>query len=178
MRQILRIPKLNLQDKIVYRQVKSSDLPRLEWNGEFTHFRNVFKNAFEKSKTGKTKLWVVEIKHVGLIGQAFVQLISSRLDLANGVDRAYIYAFRFKENYRNIGLGSSLLKFIESDLLQINFKETTLNVARENLRAIHFYQKHGFKIVAEESGEWSYRDHNNVLQTVVEPAWKMVKYLT
>jgi len=178
MRQILRIPTVNLQDKIIYRQVKSSDLPRLEWNGEFTHFRNVFKNAFEKSKTGKTKLWVVEIKHVGLIGQAFVQLISSRLDLANGVDRAYIYAFRFKENYRNIGMGSSLLKIIESDLLQINFKETTLNVARENLRAIHFYQKHGFKIVAEESGEWSYRDHNNVLRTVVEPAWKMVKYLT
>ncbi|NTW44993.1 MAG: hypothetical protein HGB14_11330, partial [Anaerolineaceae bacterium] len=105
----MRIPTVNLQDKIIYRQVKSSDLPRLEWNGEFTHFRNVFKNAFEKSKTGKTKLWVVEIKHVGLIGQAFVQLISSRLDLANGVDRAYIYAFRFKENYQNIGIGSSLL---------------------------------------------------------------------
>jgi len=177
MRQILRIPTKNLQDNIVYRQVKSSDLPRLEWNGEFTHFRNVFKNAFEKSKTGKSILWVVEINHVGLVGQAFVQLISSRLDLANGVDRAYIYAFRFKENYRNIGLGSSLLKIVESDLLKNNYKEATLNVARENPRAIHFYQRHGFKIVAEESGEWSYRDHNNILRNVVEPAWKMVKYL-
>jgi ribosomal protein S18 acetylase RimI-like enzyme len=178
MRQILQLPTKNLQDKIVYRLVKSSDLPQLEWNGEFSHFRNVFKNAFEKSLTGKSKLWVVEILQVGLVGQAFVQLISSRLDLANGVDRAYIYAFRFKENYRNIGLGSSLLKIIESDLVNNNYKEATLNVARENIRAIHFYQKHGFKIVAEESGEWSYRDHNNELRTVVEPAWKMVKYLT
>jgi ribosomal protein S18 acetylase RimI-like enzyme len=74
-------------------------------------------------------------------------------------------------------LGSSLLKIIESDLVNNNYKEATLNVARENIRAIHFYQKHGFKIVAEESGEWSYRDHNNFLRYVVEPAWKMVKYL-
>ncbi len=178
MRQILRFPTKNLQDKIIYRLVKSSDLPLLEWDGEYKHFRNVFKNAFEKSKTGKSKLWVVEIRDEGLVGQAFVQLISSRLDLANGVDRAYLYAFRFKENFRNIGLGSSLLNIIESDLLKNNYKEATLNVSRENLRAIHFYQIHGFKIVAEESGEWSYRDHNNVLRNVVEPAWKMVKYLT
>ena len=177
MRHLMHIPTKNMQEKIVFRLVKSSDLPQLEWNGDYKHFRNVFKNAFEKSIAGKSKLWAVEILQVGLVGQAFVQLISSRLDLANGVDRAYIYAFRFKENYRNIGLGSSLLKVIESDLLKINYKEETLNVARENIRAIHFYQKHGFKIVAEESGEWSYRDHNNLLRIVVEPAWKMVKYL-
>jgi len=164
-------------ENIIFRQVKKSDLPLLEWNGEFIHFRYVFKNAYEKSKTGKCKLWVADLTHVGLIGQAFVQLISSRLDLANGIDRAYVYAFRFKEKYRNLGLGSALLRMIELDLINNNFKETTLNVSKENKRAINFYQRHGYKIVAEESGEWSYRDHNNVLRNVIEPAWKMVKYL-
>lgn len=165
------------KEKVNFRKVRKSDLPLLEWDGEYLHLRNVYKNAFEKSKTGKTKLWVAEIIGIGLVGQVFIQVLSSRLDLANGIDRAYLYAFRIKENYRNLGLGSSLLTFIETDLVKNNFKEVTLNVSRKNFKAIHFYEKRGFKIVSDESGEWTYRDHNNDIQHVHEPAWKMVKIL-
>jgi ribosomal protein S18 acetylase RimI-like enzyme len=164
-------------ESIVIRLVNMSDLPSLEWNGEYTYLRNVYKNAFERQIKGKNKLWVAEIPQVGLIGQVFVQLISARTDLANGKDRAYLYAFRIKEMFRNRGVGSKILKTVEADLLSHDFKETTLNVARDNLKAIHFYQRHAYKIVSKESGEWSFRDHNDQIQYVVEPAWKMVKRL-
>jgi len=169
---------LNWYESIVFRQVKSTDLPALEWDGEYLHFRNVFKSAFERQLKGRSILWIADLQDFGLIGQVFIQLFSTRVDLADGTDRAYLYAFRIKEPFRNSGLGTRLIKMVEQDLINQHFTETTLNVSKDNPRAIHFYQKNGYKIVSEESGEWSYRDHNDVIRQVKEPAWKMIKKLT
>lgn len=169
--------QVNWPESIVFRQVKHTDLPALEWDGEYKHLRNVYKSAYERQLKGRSKLWIAELQNFGLIGQVFIQLFSTRVDLANGTDRAYLYAFRIKEPFRNSGLGTRLLNLVEQDLFNEHFLEVTLNVAKDNPKAIHFYQKNGYKIVSEETGEWSYRDHNDVIRLVTEPAWKMIKKL-
>jgi len=153
------------------------DLPGLEWDGEYSHFRRMYRNAYQREKEGLSVNWVVELPGTGLIGQAFVQLICGREELADGVARAYVYSFRVRLPYRGIGLGSVMLDVIEADLRKRNFKYVMLNVAKENTRAQKLYEKHGFSIVAHEPGCWSYQDQNGNLRNVEEPAWRMEKRL-
>ena len=46
-------------------------------------------------------------------------LYSRQHELADGIDRAYLFSFRLKPDYRNHGLGSFMLEFIESYLLAV-----------------------------------------------------------
>jgi len=40
------------------RPLAEADLPALEWDGEFTHFRRVYARAYERSRRGHALLWV------------------------------------------------------------------------------------------------------------------------
>lgn len=164
-------------DRVIIRHLTFEDLPQLEWDGEYTHYRQVYLKAYKSRNEGKTVIWVADLPSVGIIGQVFIQLNSLRKDLADGFYYAYLYSFRIKTNYRNAGLGKLMLNIVEKDLCKRNFKELTLNVAKTNTSAIRFYEKNGFQIIGSEPGEWSFRDHKDKLQKVVEPAWKMVKVL-
>ena len=143
--------------------------------GEFIHFRRVYFEAYRRSIIGESLLWVIELPSYGIVGQAFVQLDCNRPELADGKQIAYIYAFRVKEQYRGIGLGSKLLKIIEHDLYSQGIHYVTLNVAKDNNRARALYERHGYKIVAEEPGCWSFIDHEGNWRDIEEPSWRMKK---
>lgn len=153
------------------------DLSALEWGGTYLHYRRLYRDAYQSMCAGEAILWVVRKKQDGIIGQLFAQLIGARRDLADGIHRSYLYAFRIKPAYRNMGIGSLFLKTVEVDLFQRGFRFSCLNVAWDNLDAQKFYQRHGYKIVGEEPGHWSYFDHQGRLQHVHEPSWKMEKDL-
>jgi ribosomal protein S18 acetylase RimI-like enzyme len=164
-------------NKARIRQVQEADLPGLEWDGEYAHFRRLYADAFERSRRGKSVLWVAELPEVGLVGQAFVQLVCDRPELADGVSRAYMYAFRVRHAYRGRGLGSHILSRVEEDLRKRGFHSVTLNVARNNPGARRLYERHGYHVVAPESGIWSYLDEKGEWHTMEEPAWRMEKKL-
>lgn len=164
-------------DKIIIRLMTSKDLPALEWDGEFTHFRNVYKSVYHRMQSGTAEAWVAETPSAEMIGQVFLQLESDRPELADGWKRAYLYSFRIKPAYRNQGLGSRMLRTLEDYLISKHFTQLTLNVARDNPDAIRLYERVGFHIVAEEPGVWSYIDHEGHWRTVVEPSWRMEKQL-
>lgn len=159
----------------VFRNLRKEDLPELEWDGEYTHFRRIYFDAYLRSLSGKSMLWVIELPGTGIIGQAFVQLDCNRPELADGKQIAYIYAFRVKEAYRRRGLGSKLIKIIEQTLLKRGIHFVTLNVAKDNQQACNLYERLGYRIVAHEPGCWSYLDHEGKQREVVEPSWRMVK---
>ncbi len=159
------------------RKAIETDLPAMEWNGEYAHFRHMFAQAYSQARQGTTVIWIMEIPGIGCIGQAIVQLTCSRPELADGFHRAYLYGFRIKPKYRGQGLGKQVIDHIESDLLKRNFRILTLNVAKNNRRAQSFYRECGFSSVADEPGIWSYIDQHGEVQTVVEPAWRMEKRL-
>jgi ribosomal protein S18 acetylase RimI-like enzyme len=167
--------KSKFLDRVVIRHLAKKDLRALEWEGEFTHFRRLYGESYKRMLRGDTIMWVAELPDSGIIGQVFIQLNCGRPELANGIDRAYLYSFRIRPSFRNLGLGSLILKTIEEDLLERSYKSITLNVAKDNLRARHLYERHGYKVVDHEPGVWSYIDHEGFWRHVNEPAWRMLK---
>lgn len=163
--------------RVVIRHLEEADLPALEWDGEFRHFRKVYENAYVRMLTGKLAAWVVDLPPEGVIGQAFVQFICDRPELANGTDRAYMYSIRIKPSYRSLGIGTMLMAALEKELFNRGVRIATLNVAKDNPRAQQLYEKLGFTVTAHEPGVWSYPDENGTWHKVEQPAWRMEKTL-
>jgi ribosomal protein S18 acetylase RimI-like enzyme len=157
------------------RHAVKGDLPALEWEGQYTHFRRLYDAAFRNTLNGKGLMWVVELPGAGIIGQAFVQLFAPRPELADGCNRAYIYAIRVRSNYRSMGIGTMLMEAVEGDLSERGFHTVTLNVAQDNPDARRLYERMGYRVVASDPGRWSYIDHRGRRQQINEPAWRMEK---
>ncbi len=168
-------PPPGWQQKVAIRPIEPRDLPALEWEGEFRHYRNVYANAYQRMVNGFSLIYIAELQGVGIIGQLFVQLVCDRPELADGQRRAYFYAFRVRPAYRSSGLGSRMLATVENELRYRGFQYLTLNVAKDNTRAQELYQRLGYVVVAHEPGIWSYIDDQGQRRSVEEPAWRMVK---
>ena len=164
-------------ERVTIRHLVRKDLPALEWEGEYRHYRQVYANAYARMADGRAVLWVADMNGEGIIGQAFVQLTCDRPELADGVTRAYIFGFRVRPAYRSLGLGTRMMQTIEFDLYRRRFTRCVLNVARENERALALYHRLGYSIIAPDPGEWSYYDDKGILRREVEPAWRMEKSL-
>jgi ribosomal protein S18 acetylase RimI-like enzyme len=149
----------------------------LEWDGEYTHFRRLYQEIYQSTYNGKALMWVADLPGEEIVGQLFVQLDSSRNELANGKNRAYVYGFRVKPAYQCAGIGTKLLTVVENDLLQRNYEWITLNVGRNNLDARRFYDRLGYYVMAADPGQWTYYDDQGKKNQVNEPAWRMLKRL-
>ena len=71
-------------------------------------------------------------------------------------DRAEIEYIVVKDEYKNKGIGSKLLKYIEN-----NIKNITLEVRESNTTAINFYKKNGYSIVSTRHNY--YKDEDGYL---------------
>src|SRR3972149_3510461 len=150
----------DLVQQITIRQASISDLPAMEWEGEFKHFRNLYSDAYRRQERNLSLIWLAELP-----------------ELANGKERAYLYGFRIRPAYRSLGVGTRMINFIENDLRQRGYRLLTLNVAVNNPRARNLYSRLGFVVVAHEPGIWSYLDDEGRRKWVEEPAWRMEKHL-
>ena len=164
--------------KVTIRVLREPDLNALEWDGEYTHFRRLYRQIFQSTHKGRARMWVADLSGSGVIGQLFVHLDSTRKELADGTGRAYIFGFRVKPAYRGFGLGERMLDIIERDLLNRNYRWVTLNVGRQNQDARRFYERLGYRVVAKEPGRWSYLDDRGCRREVHEPSWRMQKQIS
>lgn len=171
----LNTPPADWLKAVSIRFAQAYDLAALEWDGEFTHFRRIYVQAYQRMIKGLGLIWVAELPKTGLIGQLFIQLVCDRPELADGLDRAYMYSFRIKPPFRGQGLGSTMMARVEGDLSRRGYKYMTLNVAKENSRAQHLYHRLGYSVVAHEPGIWSYVDDQGRVHDMIEPAWRMEK---
>ncbi|MBN1230747.1 MAG: GNAT family N-acetyltransferase [Anaerolineales bacterium] len=164
------------ETEVILRTLEKKDLSGLEWEGEYIHFRNLYRDMWERIKKGREIGWVaVDLKDGIFLGQVFIQYGNTyRPDLADGINQAYLHGFRIREQYRNAGLGSFMLSWVEKKLVSMGFKTLCLAVAKDNLGAIRLYERLGFIIVGEEEGVWSYMDHKGRYRRMVEPSWRMV----
>jgi len=163
--------------QLVIRLAGEADLPALEWDGEYTHFRRLYADVYYGVVHHDALMWIAELPGQGLIGQLFISLISSRPELADGRLRAYVYGFRVKPAYRSQGIGTVMMQTVERDLYQRGFRRVTLNVGKENNAARRLYERLGYRVVGSEPGRWSYLDDKGRRQDVHEPAWRMEKLL-
>ena len=154
----------------------AEDLKALEWDGEFAHYRRLFKRAIDEARHGRRILLLAEIEQ-RVVGQIFVQLTTRATFSNHGVSSGYLYAFRVKPPYRNRGVGGQLLHEAEANLTARGFRRAVISVAKRNLAARRLYERAGYSAFSEDSGEWSYIDHEGRLREVHEPAFVMEKWL-
>jgi ribosomal protein S18 acetylase RimI-like enzyme len=167
----------NWLSKVKIRQARQEDLVKLEWNGELTHYRRLFVEVFRYAINGDAIMWLAELDEHNIVGQVFVQINSQRWELADGYGRAYVYGFRVKDDYRNQGLGSMMMDFVEADLIERGFNIISLNVSQDNEGARRLYERLGYSVIAPDPGRWSYIDDKGQIRHVQEPAWRMQKKL-
>ena len=166
-------------DQVDIRHLRQSDLPALEWEGEYTIFRRMFKQAYQDTRRGRGLMWVAEyLPDAHLVGQVFIQLHSLvRPEIADGFSKAYLYSVRVRSRYHGQGLGTRLMRVAENDLRRRGYQIVHLNVAQDNQKGFRFYRKLGYQTFGHDPGQWSYIDHEGVRRYVDEPAWRMEKRL-
>jgi ribosomal protein S18 acetylase RimI-like enzyme len=161
---------------IQIRPAEEKDLPALEWNGDYRHYRAVFRSNYEDMRRGQ-RLMLVAVRGEEMIGQVFVQLNSAEHHYADGHSRAYLYAFRVRPAWRGQGIGRQLIASAEAHLRQRAYGVAVIAVAKTNERARGLYQSLGYRVFAEDPGVWVFTDADGHEQRVEEPAWLMEKHL-
>ena len=79
-----------------------------------------------------------------LVGELHVMYESNDENYAVRGRRAYMFAFRVREDFQNKGYGTYLLKNVLAILKENGYREFTVGVEDDNFRAIHMYQTLGF----------------------------------
>ncbi|MEM2168297.1 MAG: GNAT family N-acetyltransferase [Candidatus Bathyarchaeia archaeon] len=72
--------------------------------------------------------------------------IAAHVENFEGKRMGHIYSIAVRSEYRRRGAGSRLLEAIEEILRQSGVKVCYLEARRDNIAAINFYLKHGYRI--------------------------------
>ena len=161
---------------VVVRFATDADLTALEWEGQFVHYRRLFKKAVAEARRGRRLLLLAEVEGQ-IVGQVFVQLSTRLAFSASGCSSGYLYAFRVKEPHRNQGIGTQLIREAESRLRRLGYDRVVISVATRNTAARRLYERLDYRIFSEDPGEWSYVDHLGQVREVREPAFVLEKWL-
>jgi GNAT superfamily N-acetyltransferase len=156
---------LSLDLSVHARPATREDVTKLEWFGQYTHYRNLIRRAYQEQRHGTRMILVADLDGFP-IGQVFIQYIAHNPRIADGVTRAYFYAFRVFELFRGRGVGTYLLQQAEQHIQE-----------RGYTHAIRLYKRMGYHIMAEDSGHWHYVDHRGMTHHVHEPSWVMQRKL-
>jgi len=167
--------QLTLKAKLKIRVARASDVRKLEWNGQFTHFRNLFRRAYSEQRRGRRIMLVMDFNGYP-IARLFIQFINPGR-LAKGTKRGYIYSFTVMEPFRSLGIGTQMMNTAEAILIKRDYPIATISVAKANIRAYKLYLRHNYRIYGEDDGQWQYRDHQGNIHDVDEPSWLMKKQL-
>lgn len=166
-------PVLEVTLPILFRAATAADLPKLEWYGQYAHFRHLFMRAFREQQQGR-RLMLIADSGGYPIGHIFVQF-SSNTVVDEVYRRSYLYSLRVMEMFRGQGIGTRLIHEAEQSLSVRGLQWATIAVAKENHRARKLYERLGYRIFGDDPGIWSYRDHEGETRTVKEPCWLLQK---
>lgn len=161
---------------ITIRPARETDLPQLEWDGEYTHYRLVFREMWEEMQQGRRLLLVATQAEV-VVGQVFIQFYSSDPRYADGQQRAYLYSLRVRPPWQGHGVGTRLIQNAEAVLQSRGFRFAVIAAAKDNPGALRLYQRLGYQSFDEDPGVWYFTDVNGVEQHIVEPCWVLQKML-
>lgn len=170
---------------VVFRLATEEDLPRLEWYGQYLHFRNVFRSTFEEQKHGRRLMLLADLNGFP-IGQIFIllgggrpRLLQSRFERRsrNLGGRGYLYALRVMEHLQGLGIGTQLIRRAEKLLIEHDNTSVSISVAKTNPGARRLYERLGYRIYAEDDGRWQYVNHLNEIVQMDEPCWMLERFL-
>lgn len=167
-------PTLTVAITVTVRLARHDDLPKLEWYGQYRHFRTLYQRAFHEQQAGRRIMLLADTGGFP-VGQIFISL---RTGAASALPHAYFHAFRVMELLRGLGIGSFLLSHAENTARDRNCQRAVIAVAKDNPRAQQLYERRGYRVYGEDAGRWSYLDHEGAQRSVHEPCWLLEKWLT
>ncbi|MBN2554961.1 MAG: GNAT family N-acetyltransferase [Anaerolineales bacterium] len=161
---------------LIIRSLREKDLPDLEWDGEYRHFRRLYRRFYEQMQQGRRMILVAEVEQE-IIGQAFVQYFIHREDLPPSLLPGYLHAVRVKETFRDQGIGTLLIEQSENVMLSKEMNCSVIAVEKTNPDARRLYERLGYRYFADDDGEWSYQDDQGIYRFVSSPAHLLRKNL-
>ena len=123
----LEKPTLKISLPVVIRVATQQDLPRLEWYGQYIHFRNLFRRAYRDQQLG-TRLMLVADCNGFPIGHVFVLF----MDDEQNNKQAYLYSLRVMDMFHSQGIGTHLLMEAEAHVLSRGYRYLTIAAAKTN----------------------------------------------
>ncbi len=100
----------------------------------------VLRKAWKQPKKSVKDEWENISLHVLMLNEEGEAIATGRLQI-NSNEEGQIRSMAVKENYRNYGLGTIVLHFLEEQALKKKLNRIILD-ARD--KAVHFYEKNGY----------------------------------
>ncbi len=173
----LEFASMTIELPLTLRIATKKDLPALEWYGQYTHYRNLFRRAFREQRRGNRLMLLADCRDFP-IGYIFIRLdCKNKNHWYERYKRAHLYSFRVMEMFQGQGIGTRLIREAETIATERGFYSTTIAVAKENAQARRLYERLGYLIIGENSGHWSYLDHKGRIRRIHEPCWLLQKTL-
>ena len=111
----------------------------------------------EEIKNGNRLVYIYKINGE-FIGEGALVLDAGDADYTIPNKRVYVSRMIVKKEYRNRGIGSTILEFLINKAKAMGFSEMTIGVDKDNTNALHLYRKYGFTEVlfdgTDENGEY------------------------
>ncbi len=129
------------------------------WNYSNSNTYNYFLEGLKKDII---EFWTVEVDNT-LIAELYIFWDSVDKDEANGVNRAYLCAFRVEKKFQGKGIGSSLMNRVINRIKEKGFNEITIGIDnREYDKLNNMYERFGFKELLKSTCiDNHYIDENN-----------------
>ena len=169
----LNKPTMLVEMALTLRLATYSDLPKLEWYGQYTHFRTLFRRTYQEQLQQRRLMLIADCNDFP-IGHIFIQLSSERR-FSDGRRHAYLYSLRVMDMFQGQGIGTRLIEEAETLAHDRRFGWASIAAARDNPRARKLYERLGYRVVSEDEGRWSYVDHESRVRHVNEPCWILEK---
>jgi len=162
--------------EVEIRPASHADLPGMEWEGKYRHFRRLYRAAYQDACDGRKMILIAE-RAGRIVGQLIVQFGTDLACLENTGLTGYLYSLRVREGHRGQGVGSQLIGTAEEALRERSYRQAAIAAAKDNLRARRLYERLGYSVVGEDPGLWSYLDDRGKARSVSEPAFILTKLL-
>ena len=164
-------------DRVVIRLIREADLPELEWDGEYSRYRKVYREVYRNFEKGLSLPFVAETPEDGIVGQVFLTRKEPNPSYTSRSRYFFLSSFRIKPAFRDQGLGGRLMDVCFREVRSHRLRDIFLNCARENNRARRCYEKHGFRVIRLDEGNWTYVNDEGLVVTEMQSAYVMRKTL-
>ena len=89
-----------------------------------------------------------------------------------------MFALDVGKAFRSRGVGTALIRAVESAAIGLNLHEVNLEVAVENVDAIRLYERLGYRRLPEPvTDSWDEIDDQGNVQAIEAPSWIMIKQI-
>lgn len=139
---------------MIIRRGNSEEMLKL-WNGRFEDF---VEKTVGRVNAGEQEPWMMWDEETGeAIGELHIRWTHEDPDCANGVDTAYLEAFRMDERYQGRHLGTALMKRCLERIQERGFTAAVIGADDYDPKLGVMYQKWGFtERIKEDSFTYQY----------------------